>query len=216
MNLVQVYDKVFGNIKQARNLKIASIPEAMLPDRTVTEKEFIDLLNEDLVLEYTAALQYIQHYSTVQGAAYDHIREHLKVHSEEEMNHAVLLSDRINFLGGVPLANIGKVETSHDSVQMLNQDLNSEREAITRYKERIIQAISLGDFGTVKILQDILEDEEEHASDLETSLGKDKKDKMEVVLENTSEELPSSEGYDRDKRKQEILDKLEQMVRSRG
>jgi bacterioferritin len=72
------------------------------------------------------------------------------------MQHAVMLSDQIDFLGGVPTVDVEKREISPDSVQMLKQDLKGEENAIKRYKERIGQAEELKEYGLRRVLEDIL------------------------------------------------------------
>lgn len=168
-NLVALYAGIFGS--RRTKMKTASVPNSLVPAPLVTKEQLIALLNEDIILEYNAAIQYVQHYSMVQGAQYDAIRDHLKTHAEEEISHAITLSDRVNFMGGIPAAGVTKVNTAPDVLTMLTMDLTDERVAASRYKERIIQAMSIGEFGLADILQDILKDEEEHASDLTTTLG---------------------------------------------
>ncbi len=139
----------------------------------VTKQQLIINLNEDLKLEFSAALQYIQHASCMQGAQFDSIREHLLEHADQEIDHAKQLSERINYMGGIPVAvpNLDEIKLSSDSRYMLALDLSSERTAVLRYKERIEQAVSLREYGLVQMLQEILEEEEEHEDDLVTSLG---------------------------------------------
>ena len=106
------------------------------------------------------------------GAEYESILAELLVHANEEMQHAISLSEQIDFLGGVPAVDVQKIETSEDSVVMLEQDLAGEMHAIARYKERIGQAEALQEYGLRRALEDILIIEEEHARDLMTALGK--------------------------------------------
>ena len=167
-NLIALYAGIFGS--RRTKMKTASVPNSLVPAPLVTKEQIIALLNEDIILEYTAALQYVQHYSVVQGAQYDAIRDHLKEHAEQEIGHAITLSDKVNFLGGVPVAGAAQIKTAPDVVTMLNMNLTDERTAASRYKERIIQSMSIGEFGLADILQDILKDEEEHANDLSTTL----------------------------------------------
>jgi bacterioferritin len=79
-----------------------------------------------------------------------------------------MLSEQIDFLGGVPTIDAERREISTESLEMLKQDLWGEDNAITRYKERIKQAEELGEYGLRRILEDILMDEEEHKRDLMT------------------------------------------------
>jgi bacterioferritin len=138
----------------------------------ITKEQLIANLNGDLAWEYAALVQYVQHAAVITGAEYESIVQELIVHANEEMQHAISLSDQIDFLGGVPAVDVQKIETSDDSTVMLEQDLAGEFNAIARYKERIAQAEALREYGLRRALEDILIIEEEHARDLMTVLGK--------------------------------------------
>ena len=138
----------------------------------ITMKKLLAELNKDLELEYSAAIQYVQHAATINGAQFDSIQKELLIHSQEEMQHAVMLSDQINFLGGVPTVDVEKREISDDSVEMLKQDLKGENNAIKRYKKRIEQAEDLKEYGLRRVLEDILIMEEEHKRDISNALAK--------------------------------------------
>ena len=138
----------------------------------ITKEELLAKLNEDLAWEYAAMIQYVQHASVITGAKYESIIAELLVHANEEMQHAISLSDQIDWLGGVPAVDVQQIETSADSTEMLEQDLAGELGAIERYKERIAQAEALREYGLRRVLEDILIMEEEHARDLSTVLGK--------------------------------------------
>jgi bacterioferritin len=101
-----------------------------------TTKQLISLLNRDLELEYSAAIQYINHAAVMTGAQYGDIIKELKIHANEEIQHAVILADQIDFLGGGPSVKVGKVLTSKNNKEMLQQDLEGEQDAIKRYKKK--------------------------------------------------------------------------------
>ena len=134
----------------------------------ITKKRLLNELNKDLEWEYAAAIQYVQHAAVMNGAAYGSIIKELIIHSQEEMQHAVMLSEQIDFLGGTPTVEVEKREISKNSLQMLKQDLAGEEMAINRYKERISQAEERREYGLRRILEDILIQEEEHKRDLLT------------------------------------------------
>ncbi|MBK3333085.1 ferritin-like domain-containing protein [Persephonella atlantica] len=138
----------------------------------ITMEKFIEELNKDLEWEYAAAIQYIQHASLITGPEYESIIKELIVHAQEEIQHAITLSEQIAFLGGIPSISVEEIKTSMDSKEMLIQDLEGEENAIKRYKERIKQAEELGEYGVRRILEDILVQEEEHKRDLLTVLGR--------------------------------------------
>ncbi len=132
--------------------------------------ELLSNLNKDLEWEYAAAIQYVQHAALITGPEYESITKELIVHSQEEMQHAVMLSDQIAFLGGVPTVDVERRDISPESKTMLEQDLAGEDNAITRYKERIAEAEALKEYGLRRVLEDILVMEEEHKRDLLTVL----------------------------------------------
>lgn len=134
----------------------------------LTIEALIRELNKDLEWEYAAAIQYVQHASVITGAEYEGIQKELIIHSQEEMQHAVMLSEQIDFLGGVPAYRVETIEVSPDSQEMLHQDLRGEDNAILRYKERIYQAEQMREYGLRRVIEDILIQEEEHKRDLMT------------------------------------------------
>ncbi len=138
----------------------------------VTIEKLIELLNMDLELEYSAAIQYINHAAVMTGAAYGDIIKEIKIHANEEIQHAMVLADQIDYLRGSPSVNVGKIHTSNDNDEMLQKDLDGEEDAIKRYKMRIEQAEQLKEFALAQQLRTILAMEQEHAMDLRQALGK--------------------------------------------
>ncbi|MCJ7729833.1 MAG: ferritin-like domain-containing protein [Sedimentisphaerales bacterium] len=138
----------------------------------VTLKKLTELLNRDLELEYSAAIQYINHAAVMSGAVYGDIIKEIKLHANEEVAHAVILADQIDYLGGSPSVNVGEILTSEDNDEMLRQDLAGEEDAIKRYKMRVEQAEQLKEFALAQQLRTILAMEQEHAMDLKQALGK--------------------------------------------
>ena len=138
----------------------------------ITQKKLVELLNMDLELEYSAAIQYINHAAVMTGAAYGDIIKELKVHANEEVQHAMTLADQLDYLGGSPSVKVGEIHTSKDNDKMLGQDLEGEEDAIRRYKLRIEQAEALKEFALAQQLRTILAVEQEHAMDLKKALGR--------------------------------------------
>lgn len=137
----------------------------------ISLERLLDLLNKDLELEYSAAIQYINHSAVMTGAMYGDIIKELKLHATQEIDHALILSDQIDYLGASPSVDVGKIQTSDDNVQMLKQDLAGEEDAIDRYKTRVEQAEYLKEFALAQQLRGILAMEQEHAMDLKQALG---------------------------------------------
>jgi bacterioferritin len=134
--------------------------------------ELLKLLNKDLSLEYTAIVQYIQHSGVITGAEYGDIVKEMKIHANEELQHAIILAEQIDYLGGFPAVDVPAAATSRNNKEMLEQDLTGEEDAIARYKMRIVQAEQLMELALAQKLREILSMEQEHAMDLRNALGK--------------------------------------------
>jgi bacterioferritin len=138
----------------------------------ITTEKLVELLNKDLELEYSAAIQYINHAAVMTGAAYGDVIKELKIHVTEEIGHAIILADQIDYLGGSPSVVVGPIHTAEGNDEMLEQDLAGEEDAIKRYKARIEQAEQLKEFALAQQLRTILAVEQEHAMDIKQALGK--------------------------------------------
>src|SRR5271170_5115263 len=69
---------------------------------TVTRRDLIDLLNEDLAREYQAIIGYVVYSQVIKGAQYMNIAAELEKHAGEELKHALIIANQIDYLGGMP------------------------------------------------------------------------------------------------------------------
>ncbi len=139
----------------------------------VTRAQLIRLLNEDLAGEYQAIIAYTVYSQMLKGAAYTDIARELELHAAEELQHAIQLAKQIDYLGGTPCVTPKPVKTSSDPVAMLRADLENERTTVGRYRERIRQAETMGEFALSEALRAIIVQEQEHEIDLAAALGID-------------------------------------------
>lgn len=133
-------------------------------------EQIIKGLNLDLSWEYAAMIQYIQHASMLSGPEYVAVIDELLEHAQEEHDHAVILSDLIQYLGGIPTVEVANRLTSLNNVEMLRQDLQAEYDAIRRYLKRIEQLEALHLYDSAQKIRNIAVTEQEHAIDLEKAL----------------------------------------------
>ncbi|MCE9553982.1 MAG: ferritin-like domain-containing protein [Planctomycetes bacterium] len=137
----------------------------------ITREELIDLLNEDLAREYQAIIAYVVYSQVLKGAQYMNIAEELKVHAKEELEHALILANQIDYLGGMPVVTPKPVKTSEKAEEMLRFDLENENDTIRNYRERIGQCEALGEYAVAEHIREILVQEQDHQIALATALG---------------------------------------------
>jgi bacterioferritin len=134
-------------------------------------KNLINALNEDLAREYQAIIAYTVYSNVITGAQWMNIAAELKKHAGEELQHAMIIADQIDYLGGMPTATPKEVRLSDQPEEMLRFDLDNETETIRNYRERVQQAEALGHYALAENLRKIIAQEQEHQHDLATALG---------------------------------------------
>jgi bacterioferritin len=131
----------------------------------------IETLNNLLADELTAINQYMVQSEMCANWGYARLHESAEKRAIDEMKHAEKLIGRLLFLEGKPM--VSKLNPIHigDVVEAQHKnDLEAETGAIKAYNEAIKLCSDLGDNGTRELLEDILEDEEEHLDWLEAQL----------------------------------------------
>ena len=140
---------------------------------SLTREQLIQNLNEDLAREYQAIIAYVNYSQVLKGAAYTNIAGELAVHATEELAHALKISNAIDYLGGMPTVQPKPVKTSEKAEEMLQFDLENEKETIRQYRRRLKQAEELNEYALSETIRTILIDEQDHLVSLATALGID-------------------------------------------
>ncbi|KTC74523.1 bacterioferritin (cytochrome b1) [Legionella birminghamensis] len=131
------------------------------------------LLNDALATEILCVLRYRHHQIIAKGIDYIQVAAEFEEHAQQEEQHMLMIAERINQLGGDPdfhPANIiarsaTEFGTSNDLRGMIEEDLVAERIAIMVYR-KLIAWFGQADPTTRRMLEVILEEEEDHANDL--------------------------------------------------
>src|ERR1700689_2957693 len=137
----------------------------------ITRDRLAELLNEDLSREYQAIIAYVVYSQVLSGAEYMDIADQLEIHAKQELDHALMISRQIDYLGKMPTVTPKPVRTSKNAKDMLRFDLENENETIRNYRDRIRQCESLGEFAMAEQIRKILMQEQDHQIDLATALG---------------------------------------------
>src|SRR5207237_7572741 len=145
----------------------------MADGNDVSREYLAELLNEDLAREYQAIIGYVVYSQVLSGAEYMDIAAHLEIHAKQELDHALILSRQIDYLGKMPVVTPKPVRTSKNARDMLRFDLDNENETIRNYRDRIPQCEALGEYAMAEQIREILVQEQDHQIDLATALGED-------------------------------------------
>jgi bacterioferritin len=131
----------------------------------------IQHLQAQLRNELTATNQYFLHYRILKHWGLDKLAKKEYEESIGEMKHADRLMERILMLDGLPnLQDLGKLLVGENVPEILDCDLRSERGAQAAVKEGIAHCEAVRDYVSREILEDILQDTEDHIDFLETQL----------------------------------------------
>jgi bacterioferritin len=134
-------------------------------------QELIDGLQEDLSREYQAIIAYTVYSNVLTGAQWMNIAAELKKHAHEELGHALIIADQLDYLGAMPNASPKAVKLSKKPEEMIRFDLDNETATIKAYRQRVKQAQEVGHFALAEQLCKIIAQEQEHQHDLATALG---------------------------------------------
>jgi bacterioferritin len=133
----------------------------------------ISILNDALATEIVCVLRYMHHYFMATGVHAMAVRDEFKEHADSEREHADKIAERIQQLGGKPDFNPASLLQRSASQyaegkslsDMIKEDLIAERIVIEVYQQ-MIRHFADHDPTTRIMIEHILRDEEEHASDL--------------------------------------------------
>ena len=142
-------------------------------ENEISRDRLAQLLNEDLSREYQAIIAYVVYSQVLSGAQYMDIAAQLEIHAKQELDHALILSRQIDYLGKMPTVTPQPVRTSEDPKQMLRFDLENENATIRNYRDRVRQCEALGEFAMAEQIRQILMQEQDHQIDLATALGEE-------------------------------------------
>ncbi len=126
-------------------------------------------LNSLLSEELAAINQYMVHAEMADNWGYEKLDKMIQDRAIDEMKHAEKLIYRILFLEGIPIvSNLAPIHIGADVPKMFEKDHEAEFGAIQHYNQAIVVAGDAKDFATREVLEDILEEEDQHIDEIES------------------------------------------------
>ncbi len=136
-----------------------------------TNEKVIATLNGLLKEELTAINQYMVHAEMAENWGYETYGKKEQKTSIDEMKHAEELIARILFLEGKPIVTeMNNINIGTDLPSMLENDRVLEQGGINSYNAAIKVMVEEKDNGSKQLLEDILEQEEDHIDYFEEQL----------------------------------------------
>ena len=146
---------------------------AVTPEYKANRETVLKLLDAALATEWVCVLRYSQHAKAAVGIHSEAVAAEFAEHADDERDHAERLAERIKQLGGTPNLDpmtLGsrahsEYKEADDLTTMIKENLIAERIAIESYSE-MVRYLGDSDPTTRRMIEWILEKEEEHADDM--------------------------------------------------
>ncbi|HQT47338.1 MAG: bacterioferritin [Acidocella sp. 20-63-7] len=161
------------DVKTLRAQAQKSLEKGAVPPDYPDVETSIELLQSALATEIVCVLRYTMNSISVEGITSKSVGEEFAEHAKDEREHMMMIAERIDQLGGEPnfnpegLASRSATEygTGSTLVEMVRANLVAERIAIEHYRD-LIKFFHDRDPSTRSMMEHILKDEEDHASDM--------------------------------------------------
>ncbi len=139
-----------------------------MPDRKT--QKLLEGLQSDLERELRGVFQSIYQSALLLGLDAVNVAPLLRAAAEKGWRRVAFVSDQIVNLGGTPKLTAPKFSETRDLKQMLENDLDAEREGVFEYRERVKQAEAAGEIGLRVRLEELIADKTDHIRMLERIL----------------------------------------------
>ncbi len=137
-------------------------------EKTYQNKQVLELLDKIYQIEVTGINQYLHFSFMIMGYNRIPIQSWFRSNANESMTHAITIGEKITSLGGHPTMGPPKPteNNDHSILQLLNESLRHEEEAVALYKKLVDIATELGDVALEEMAREFVRNETEHVDEV--------------------------------------------------
>lgn len=134
-----------------------------MADKEERRQKIIQVLNRARSMELQAIHQYMNQHYSLDDMDYGELAAKMKLIAIDEMRHAEAFAERVKELGGEPSTELaGEIEKGQDIKTIYSFDTEEEDNAIDAYNQFLLVCRDNGDSISVKLFEEIINDEQEH------------------------------------------------------
>lgn len=143
-------------------------------EKTYNNDQVLSLLGEIYQHEVAGINRYLHYSFMIMGYNRIPIQKWFRDNATESMTHATEVGEKITSLGGHPPIVSAQVEESnlHTILQLLEESLKFEEQAIKLYKKLAHLAADLDDIALEEMARTFVQDEVEHADEVRKMIRK--------------------------------------------
>jgi bacterioferritin len=139
-------------------------------------KKVIEVLNKARAMELQAIGQYMNQHYNLDDMDYGELAAKMKLIAIDEMRHAEMFAERIKELGGEPVTgHTGKISRGQPVTKIFSHDSALEDDTIDTYNQFALVCRENGDSVSMKIFEDIIDEEQLHFNYFDNVQGHIKK-----------------------------------------
>ncbi|MFW5488364.1 MAG: ferritin-like domain-containing protein [Desulfovibrio sp.] len=127
------------------------------------KEKVIEVLNKARAMELQSIHQYMSQHYRLDDMDYGELAAKMKLIAIDEMRHAEAFAERVTELGGMPTTELaGPIEKGQEILRIFSYDADEEDHALDAYNQFLLVCRDNGDSISVKLLEEIINDEQEH------------------------------------------------------
>ena len=126
-------------------------------------EKVIEVLNKARAMELQAIYQYMNQHYNLDDMDYGELAAKMKLIAIDEMRHAEMFAERVKEIGGEPVTgHDGKIVKGQQVEKIFSFDAGLEDDTIDVYNQFLLVCRDNGDSVSMKIFEDIIDEEQIH------------------------------------------------------